>query len=361
MEDDPQLPHPPGRTTVNGKWFVIILLIVCVIVAGYVAWQIVESRRPPAPETIVGANGLSPNQEKELAKIQEGFAETVRKGLPQDRVVAATLDLLERAPNSGDARLLLAQAYLKNNKPDLAYKQLNLALKLEPDLLEARLLAGTLAIGMDKKAEADEHYKHALKIAPTNERARLHMAQNALAKGDTEQALSLAQAAVDFNPLSHQAQALLSEALHKKGDLEDALRAIGRAIELAPEKDRDQAIIYIRKQSTILRAMNKPQDALAALRKLTPQERAELGPLDECAQTLELMGRTDQAAVLCDEMTKNTPGDWRYASLSAKWWIKAGDPVQARKQLKVVETFQPGSPLAKQLAGQIETLEKSKP
>ncbi len=360
MEDEPQLTQPPNRTTINGKWFVIILLIACTALAGYVTWRIVESRRPPAPENITGSNGLTPNQEKELAKIQDGFAETVRKGLPQDRVIAATLDLLDRAPNSADARLLLGQAYLKNNKPDLAYQQLNLALKLEPNLLEARLLAGTLAIGMDKKDEADAHYKHALQIAPTNERARLHMAQNALATGNTDEALALSRDAVEFNPLSHQAQAMYSESLHKKGNLEDALRAITRAIELAPEKDRDQTIIYIRKQAAILRAMNKPQDALASLRKLTPKERGELGPLEDSALCLELMGQTNEAALLCNEMTKNTPDDWRYAALSAKWWVKAGDAAEARKQLKVVEAFQPSSPLVKQLAADITALEKKK-
>ncbi len=358
--ENPPAPNFPQKTKIDGKILVICLLTGCVLVAGYATWQIKQRLTLPKVQEVPGPNGLTKTQEAELAKIQEGFADTVRQGLPQDRVITATKDLLERAPNSADARLLLAQAYLKNNKPELAYQELNLALKLEPNLLEARLLAGTLAIGMNKKDEADAHYQHAFNIAPTNERARLHMAQNALAKGDIQQGLELAQAACEFNAISHQAQALLSEALLKKGDLPPALEAIARAIELAPEKDRDQTVIYIRKQAAILRAMNQPQDALASLRKLNPKERGEPGPLDETALTLDQMGQTTEAATLCLAMAQNTPGDSKYAALAAKWLIKAGDFEEAKKQLKVVETNQPGSPLAKQLSAQLTEAQNKK-
>lgn len=79
------------------------------------------------------------------------------------------LPLLKRNPDNREARLLLAEAYIAQNKPDDARKQVDYVLQKDPDDSHAQYTMGLVHDAAGNSQKAAEHYGRAMQLEPDSE------------------------------------------------------------------------------------------------------------------------------------------------------------------------------------------------
>ncbi len=84
--------------------------------------------------------------------------------------------LLERNPNHTDARLLLADLWVAQNRTAQAEEQLRRVLKNHPENARAHFSLGLLCEVSERNDEAAEHFRQALELAPDDATYRLSAA-----------------------------------------------------------------------------------------------------------------------------------------------------------------------------------------
>lgn len=77
--------------------------------------------------------------------------------------------LLQRNPNHRDARLLMAELYLTNNRPQAAFSQAEQALRAHPDDARVQYTVGLLLDATGQSSGALAYYERATKLDPDNE------------------------------------------------------------------------------------------------------------------------------------------------------------------------------------------------
>jgi type IV pilus assembly protein PilF len=119
-----------------------------------------------------------------------------------------------------------------------AYKEFELALKLDPDFAEVHNALGVLLhLAFKRPDEAVAHYKRSLELRPGFSDARTNLANVYLDQGRYDDAIALYEAALNDMLYStpYIAQGNLGWALYKKGDSKRAVEMIKGAITTNPK------------------------------------------------------------------------------------------------------------------------------
>jgi tetratricopeptide (TPR) repeat protein len=133
--------------------------------------------------------------------------------------------------------------------------------KVAPDSYLLELLLGKASEARQIYADAAEHYKLAIARAPENPELYYHYGHALVESGNPAEALAAYKRALELNP--YDAKAAREEAgIVVEENPEEAFKLVNRSLELQP--DNTEALIV---RGRALLALNKPQDAIADLKK----------------------------------------------------------------------------------------------
>jgi tetratricopeptide (TPR) repeat protein len=121
------------------------------------------------------------------------------------------------------------------------------------------------------------------------------------------------------------------------------------AIDQTPISKRAQQVVYLRKQAKLLAELDKPNEALLVLGKLSEKERTQPDVLQEMANDWDQLGEPGKAAELYENLLKHDLRNWELAAAAARWRIKAGDVVRAREHIMNLQLINPDLPVIAQL------------
>lgn len=174
------------------------------------AWEILTQKIAIAPDQISTLVELA-NIALETDRIDEGIKHTA-SALAIDKLnptailidgklklaagkateaIETLLPMTQRYPNSGQANLQLALAYLADNKPNKALGYLQRTRRITPDSSEANILLAGLDIRQSDLSGAISKLKQFSNTYPENKEVRLFLADTLRYKGDIEEALNI--------------------------------------------------------------------------------------------------------------------------------------------------------------------------
>lgn len=138
------------------------------------------------------------------------------------------------APGRGDLRRNVALAQWAQGKRDEALNEIELTLRLAPDLVEAHLTHGQLLEELGRPADARAAFERALAIDPRNVNVRLTLARLLVRAEDLEAAERELRRAVADAPSEPEARRGLALVLIGRGKLAEALLESRAALALRP-------------------------------------------------------------------------------------------------------------------------------
>jgi len=166
----------------------------------------------------------------------------------------------------------------------LAERELDIALRLNPDLADAYAARGLVDLQVwqetrlgDANVKAADAFNKALELNPNHAYAYMWFASLRAEEGLTDQAIDLYEKSKEVDPLGRIPYANLPNLYAQKGQYEKALRLLVQAIELHPEWPTPYQFI-----ATQLASLGRLDEALAWMNRAydLSGERAELGNLD---------------------------------------------------------------------------------
>jgi putative PEP-CTERM system TPR-repeat lipoprotein len=279
--------------------------------------------------------------------------ELLAKG-ERDAAVIQLKNMLQQAPDNGEARLMLGQAMFDDGDYLAAEKELSRALELgqphervlpahvltllalgkleavvtevqkyklfNPDAVAATQTAlGDAFRGLGNSGKATEAYAVAIAAVPGYPRARLGQAVVIAAEGRLDEALMRTDEVIAAAPTLVEARGFRAQILLAKGDREGAKKAV--------------------------------QEAIAADERHLPSRLALITMLID-DQDFE------EAARLIEGTRKVAPGDLRVTFLDALLALRRGEWERARQQVQQVLKFVPDDLASLELAGAIDLHDK---
>lgn len=287
-------------------------------------------------------------------------------------------------PSTPEALVASAKEYLAKNDRNAAVIQLKTALQTNPDNAEARFLLGKALLDTGDIAAAEKELRKAAElkypadqVAPALARAMLFRGANKnlldeFAKADVTSpqskadlqttlgqawfglgnvegaraAFAAAQAAIPGYP-----PALLGEARIKilTGDAPAASALVEAALAKAPNLIDGWLF-----KGDFAAAQNRPDDALAAYRKVLEIRPAFLPAHSRIVTTLLKQGKNDEAAKQLESMAKIAPKQPQTIYLQALMNFRAKKYAAAREQVQQLLRMAPDNPLGLLLAASID-------
>jgi len=136
---------------------------------------------------------------KSLANPQ---ARVIRDGTPGlvDARELVCGDLIELEAGNIRAHMLLAEIYLQERDAERARKEVEAALKIDPQNYQAKMLLGNIYLGQQKYAEAQAAYDGLIKAEPNNPAGYFRLGALQQARKQYDQALASYDKALAINP-----------------------------------------------------------------------------------------------------------------------------------------------------------------
>ncbi len=330
-----------GRTTVS------VLLVVAVVglVAGLLWVGRGETDTPTeTSSTGEGAGAAVFDEERaaaELERLQARISTVIEAKADPGDLLADARRYVERYPKLAAGRTALAQLLMFAGRWDEALEQFERSLELDPKQPEVRLFAGTLSRQAGRLEDAQRHYSQAVGLEPSNGRYRLHLARVYVDQQRYDEARQTLLEALRLEAGLHEAYAALAELYARQGKFEMAMGQIDRALERAPTDASRHREMYLRQKATLLRRMNEPAEALAVLRALPSQTLLEPGVSRELAACWAMLGEPQRAAWHYEQSLIVDPTRADAAAEAARWYLEAGMPDEARRNLDQLRKLEP--------------------
>ena len=235
-----------------------------------------------------------------------------------------------------------------------AYDRLQISLDIDPRQSKVHFTSGVLATKLERLKAALEHYRQAISIDRDKPIYLVHEAMVLLKIGEHSQARMQLLAALRMDSNLADGYYGLAELAFALNRLNMAIQQIDRAIERTPISKRDKQVKFLRKKAWILQRANRPADALATLRKLTPDERRDPQVIERMAISLRHLDKPHEAATLYEQALEADPVVAAYAEGAARWSLEAGRLEDARRHLDTLSLIDPNAKELASLAARLQ-------
>ncbi len=254
--------------------------------------------------------------------------EVARQALKNNKAEIAEKDLargVERFPNHQPMRLALAESLLAQGKFAEAYEQYDRAVAFGEDRAEYRFAAGMAAskAGLDDQAEAQ--WLRARELDKASPQYPLFLAQLQRKNGRNADARANLMMAVALDPNLAVAWGSLAAIALDENHAGPALQHAEKAAKLDPANPLWRVL-----QSKILRRDNRPREALEVVTAIPEMERAgDAAIIEEIAACHGMLGDPRSAAELYVRASEGSPENAEFAYQAAVWLRRAGDDERA--------------------------------
>lgn len=304
----------------------VMIVVVCVVVL-----ENKPDSTTPTPN--------SPSAILTLEQIQEKFEPLRQQYIQQrgkgefDKLIKLSSQLVDQYPDFAPGQLFVGQLYFDKGDLKKAQQYIETSLKLDPKQGSVHLLAGNLALMQKDTKRAADHLTQAVALEPSNAQYWLYLGQCFFTQELWGEAQDCFTKALELDSNMTLAINGLADCQIKRGELSKAVFTLQRAIDQTPLGKRTSLVVYLRKQAKILSIMEKPNEALVVLGKLTRTERIQPQVTAEMATYWDQLGEPDKAAELYEKQLSQDMRNWQLAVHAARWWIKAGNKAKAQQQL----------------------------
>ena len=289
------------------------------------------------PQSHVDAQAL----DDELTELGDRFGQVMENKRDAQPLINRIDALLARYPDSAAGHTLRGQVLMYSGRLDLAIGSLERSLEIEPRQAGIHRLTGTAAMKLDRLEVARHHYEQALSIEPDDGGHAVFLANVQHKLGNNDEAVTTLLAAIRHDSQLHSAYALLSDIYAGQNKPGLAMDQIKRAIETAPTGYTSTRVAYTLKRAALLRRDNQPAESLALLDALPPDARHRADVLRDTATSWALLGKPTMAAAHYEKVLMIDPSNDHAAAEAARWWLKAGEPEGARRNLKALRRINP--------------------
>ena len=152
-------------------------------------------------------------------------------------------DVLRDHPNSDEAYLTRAQAFMSANAFAEAEKDLKRAIELNPMLVNGHFLLGSTRVKFKDYDAAESSFLRAIELKPSYGMAHYALGDCRLKMGKTEKAMDSFRDALRFRPDLAAVHVELGDLLLKKGENEDAISHLEAASRLDPADKRARTLL----------------------------------------------------------------------------------------------------------------------
>ena len=293
-----------------------------------------------------------------LGRLQQQYLQLEQRDADLGGVLVRVHEFVAAHPDHADARLLLGQVLLSAGRVEPAYQQIDRATDLAPDRAAWHELAGTLAAKMRRYDEAESHYRRAIELKPGDAKPRLLLAGVTAEQDRYEQAEALLTEALEIDASLHRAHHTLAGVALERGRFVEARTHARRAIELVRGGDASAQRarrIYKLMLSRVLRAENRPADALDVLRSVEPlAQRTHDTVLEAEAEIHAELGRPEAAARVYERLIVVRPTDLDLHERAAKWHLEAGNLDAVRSLERHAREVNPAAPQTRRIREMLE-------
>lgn len=287
------------------------------------------------------------------------------------------------APDSLEARMLLATTLLKARQPDAALAALAPALKSEADNAQLYALAGEAAMQTKEYAKASDYFGKANQLAPKSAEIRMSLGLSQLAQGRQGGGLSELASAVELDKKSIQAGILLAMAQTRAKAYGKALQVIaalekehasnpllqnlkGEILLASGDKARARAsyaaalkldpgfVPAVINLSRLEMAENKPEAAKQQLEALLARDKKSYAAMTALATLAVQQGKPDEATAWLERSHNENPTLPEPAALLARRYLSMGENAKALSIANSLKVTNPRDPEAMALLGDVQ-------
>lgn len=232
-------------------------------------------------------------------------------------------------PDSVQARVLLARAYMGMNNGSSALSELREAIRRDPNNVDALYYTAKLA-GVLSQLE----FGNVMRLAPNSARMHQIQAEALEARGDAAGAEKEYRAALEQRPESVAIMDSLGDLMRLQKDFEGALAWYARALQRDPENY--DALYGI---GACYRTTRSAADALPLFRRALKADPSSLAAKMALGESLLLTGDPQHALPLLEEAAKADPNLRRLQFLLGRAYRDLGRTDDARKAFERVRSL----------------------
>lgn len=324
MANESPHPVPPSAARNPGgrgrKLAALLPLALIVLGGGYALYRVTASPTVAKLATGTAKPEQGPPAEEILA--------TGRQALKNNKADLAERELargVERFPNNQPLRLALAESLLAQGKFAEAYEQYDRAVAFGEDRAEYRFAAGMAAskAGLDDQAEVQ--WLRARELDKASPQYPLFLAQLQRKNGRNADARANLMMAVALDPNLAVGWGSLAAIALDENHTGPALQHAQKAAKLDPANPLWRVL-----QSKILRRENRPREAFEIVSAIPEYDRAaDMAIIDELAACHGMLGDPRAAGELYVSAAEGSPENAEFAYNAAIWLQRAGDGERA--------------------------------
>ncbi len=307
----------------------LALVAVLVLGLGVAGWALWSALGGPAPATAEERPGDGSSGGPDLAPpdtfevIVRAAREHVREGNPAAAEAVLT-EGVSQYPDDQQLRVELADLLVNAGRMRDAYDQMIAALAIGPRSADLEFRSGAIAGAIGEQDLAVEHFSAAQAANPAEPLYALYLATAQSATGETDAAEANLVRVTVLDPGNAVAWGQLAELALRANKPDLAMQHARRARDADPGEPAWRLI-----EARAMKRAGQAEQALGVLLALEPDvlNRAEYARTT--AETLGMLGRTDEAAALYERAHAADDQNAEIAFDAALWAERAGNPARA--------------------------------
>ncbi len=302
-----------------------------------------------------GPRAFDPEQAREdVETVGQKLSLAIQNERDTRPLLAPAAKLVERYPGFAPAYTLHGQVLMTIGRLDEAGREMRTALELGGEDAQTRALLGAVYLKLHDHDAARTNFQAAISLDKDNPEHRVKLANLEYEAGNYDAAQRAALDALALDSSRHQAHALLSQVYEKRGEPSLAEQQMVKALAVLGGEEEATRLTYVRRRAAMLRRMNDPQAALAALRELPPQDLFNMDIAPDFERTYGMMGQPELVALYYDEISRIEPLNPEPFAAAATWYLKAEDPDAARLMVQRLQRLSPRHPALPELQKQLK-------
>jgi putative PEP-CTERM system TPR-repeat lipoprotein len=296
------------------------------------------------PEYVRAADALPDNRD-----VQIKAAELLLLARRFEDARARATAVVEKNPKDVEAILLRANAMAQLKELDAAVREIEEALKIEPDEGRAYLSLAEVQIRGGQKQEAEASFRRAIELEPSSAGARLGFANFLWLAGrpsEAEEQIKQALAAEPRHLLANRMLAALLTATKRPAEAEAPLKIVAET-SAVPNAKFELAQYYIN--------VGRADEAVKILTELSREQNTFTRAEAMIAELDYGNGRTQQAHARVDKLLERSPNDAPALVLKAQWLAREKKLDEALDRARAAAKANPQFVQAHFLIGQIQS------